>query len=52
MVAHHNLGHPDWKVTWALPPRSQLSQGPPLCFSQVHAGGLQSPEFLLRLFEG
>ena len=19
MVAHHNLGHPDWKVTWALP---------------------------------
>lgn len=43
MVAYHNLGHPDWKVTRALPPRSQLSQGPHLVSPKFMQVGCRAP---------
>ena len=52
MVAHHNLCRPDLKVIWAHKSQAPVQPGPPLCFSRVHTGGLQSPRALLHLFEG
>lgn len=43
MAAYHNLGHPDWKVTRALPPRSQLSQGPHLVSPKFMQVGCRAP---------
>ena len=43
MVAYHNLGRPDWKVTRALPPRSQLSQGPHLVSPKFMQVGCRAP---------
>ena len=52
MVAYHNLGRPDWKVTRALPPRSQLSQGPHLVSPKFMQVGCRAPGHPHARFQG